>query len=278
VRDTKATIFRQRTIRAGQFYGMALQETRPGQEDEPMIHFVFKGLAVLAFAACVAPAVNAQYCDPNCAVPPVCSPTCAVPSGCSSCGSTGNECNSCYQPQAMNCEPRQGGMFRCRPLFNWTHIKVESREKCCKGQSDPGTQTAATQSVPMMSFQPVQLQMTAYQPMMVQQMVAAPQFVQAAPQFVQSAPQFVQAAPQMVQQVAFRPQAAATQSSDDCNLANVCDKLAALTDRMKALEERVATSSSSGNSSDIEKRMTDAEKAIKLQTEILGEIRDKLMQ
>lgn len=232
-----------------------------------MVRVSLVAMATLLCSLLAIPAAVAQYgpsCavpqQPSCAVPPEpCYPTCAVPSGCSSCGS---DRQSCFQPQQTCCEPRHHGLFsgKMRPFFNWTKIEVNNRERCCSSQSD-----ASAQSVPMMTYQPVQLQMTAYQPMM-----AAPQFI-AAPQFVQAAPQMI-SVPQ-VQQVMFRPQAAvaaAPTSSDDCSLNNVCDKLEALKRRVDELADKVA---SQKDSSELERRVTQLEESGKLQTEILLEMK-----
>lgn len=269
-----------------------------------MIRISMRNLAVLIITASVAPLASAQQCtscQPTCAVPqgpmcalPPCDPTCAVPSECST---GGNGCNTCYQPQQVTCEPQHHGLFRNRPMFNWTKIHIENREQCCQPQAQC-CQTAqpTTMAMPMMTMQPVQLQMTAYQPMMAApqfvqaapQIMAAPQFVQAAPQFVQAAPQFVQAAPQYVQaapqflqaapqsvqQVVFRPaadtQSTAQTASDDCNLNNVCSKL---NDLRKRVDELSAKVSGQKDNSELERRVTQLEESGKLQTEILQEMK-----
>ena len=129
-------------------------------------------------------------------------------------------------------------------------------------------------AMPMMTMQPVQLQMTAYQPVMMAapqfvqaapQMMAAPQFVQAAPQMV-AAPQFVQAAPQMVQ-VAPRPQAVLqTALDDDCT--DLCGKLKQLKKDVEELKARVDAQK------DVESRVATLEEHSKLHTEILKEVKD----
>lgn len=267
-----------------------------------MIRVSFKAVAALALAAALAPSAYAQSCSPTCAapqgpiypVPPVpgCEPTCAAPSECST---GGNNCNTCYQPQQINAAPQHRGLFGCRPLFNWTKIEVESREKCCQPQAQCCQTTAQpTMAMPMMTMQPVQLQMTAYQPVMMAapqyvqaapqmmaapQMVAAPQFVQAAPQMV-AAPQFVQAAPQMVAapQMAYaRPQVAEPQGSDDCRtVEDACRKIRELKDRVDELAKKME----SGSNPDLAQKIAQHEEAIKrletasnLQTEILQDMK-----
>lgn len=255
-----------------------------------MIRVLFRGLAVLAFAASVAPTASAQHFQPTCAapqgpmcaVPPVpCDPTCAVPSGCST---DGNNCNSCYQPQQLNCQP-QRGFFGGRPLFNWTHIQVDNREKCCQPQAQCCQPAQQTMAMPMMTMQPVQLQMTAYQPVMAApQYVAAPQFVQAAPQMM-AAPQFVQAAPQMIAapqfvaspQFAVRPQVAEPQGTDDCRtVEDACRKIRELKERVDELAKKME----SGNNPELEQKIGQHDEAIKrletasnLQTEILQDMK-----
>lgn len=229
--------------------------------------------------------------DPSCAVPPaVCDPNCAAPSGCSQCNqSTG----SCYQPQTVNCTPQHRGLFGCglRPLFSWTKIEVESKEKCCKSQDQ-----CCQPQVAALTYQPVQLQMTAYQPMIAttqfvaaQPMVAAPQFVAAAPQFVSAQPMLT-AAPQMIaaQQFVAAPQVAAVQqaqptvlrvqsapqaaaqSTDECDLQVLCEKLKTLESRVNELQNKVGSQS---DTSDLERRVQQLEESEKLQTDILKEMK-----
>ncbi len=267
-----------------------------------MIRVSFKAFAALAFATALAPSAYAQNYGPTCAapqgpmcaVPPVpgCDPTCAAPSGCST---GGNNCNTCYQPQQVHAQPQQRGLFGCRPLFNWTKIEIENREKCCQPQAQCCQTAQQTMAMPMMTMQPVQLQMTAYQPVMMAapqfvqaapQMVAAPQFVQAAPQMV-AAPQFVQAAPQMVaapqfvqaapQMVAARPQVAEPQASDDCRtVEDACRKIRELKDRVDELAKKM----DSGSNPELSQKIAQHEEAIKrletasnLQTEILQDMK-----
>ena len=298
---TLRTISLRRMFRADHIRSRALLEVCFRQEDNVMIRISMRSLAVLIITASVSPLASAQHgngCQPTCAVPegPMCAlppsePTCSVPSGCSTGG-------SCYQPQQINYEPQRHGLFRSRPMFNWTKIHIDNREKCCQPQWGQPAQ-AMTMAAPMMTMQPVQLQMTAYQPMMAapQFVQAAPQFVQAAPQFVQAAPQFVQQAPQFVQQapqfvqqapqfvqvapqvqqVTFRPQVAAAPqaATDECNINNVCEKLALLRQKVDDLESRIGSSNTTGISA-LEKRIDENEKAIRLQTEILDDIRNHL--
>lgn len=263
-----------------------------------MIRFSIKA-AVLTFLAAFPTLLPAQHANPSCAVP--CEPTCAVPPACCdpSCAAPGN-CSSCYQPQAMNCQPKQG-LFcgRLRPLFSWTHIEIESNErnKCCPQQAcSQGTTQGTVQGLPVTMYQPVQIQMTAYQPVAVQQFVQpVQQFVtpvqqvvaQPVQQFVTQPVQQVVAQPvqqlvaqpvqqvvaQQVQSVQLRPATAATQGSGD---PNCCEEL-----RKKITEIEIqiaAVKSGLTEQSDLERRISQTEELLREHQAILKEIRDHLVK
>jgi hypothetical protein len=158
-------------------------------------------------------------------------------------------------------------------LFNWTKIEVEGcddckrdrrRRQCCEPHCQPACQ--AVQAAPM-AFQPVQVQFTAYQPMMMApQFIAAPQVMAAPMMAPMAAPvSYAPAAP-----MSFRPAAAPHAAADDCNLSNVCDRLKALQDRVDALTQRMDAQK---DTSELERRVTQLEESSKLQTEILQEMR-----
>ncbi len=275
-----------------------------------MVFHSIRIASAILFASATGASAMAQFhspscavpSEPTCAVPPVpCDATCAAPAGCSSCD---HQSGTCYQSQHVNCAPQSRGLFGCglRPLFNWTKIEVENKERCCKTQSQCCQPQMAT--VPTMAYQPVQLQMTAYQPVMMQAMAPAAVFQPAAvpatfvPQAIQpmtmmAAPQqFVQpvsmvSAPQQyVQTVAVAPQQLAAvrpASTPACNLEQVCKDLDDLKARVSELSRKIETSSGSSVSVAVDERLSKTEQAIEklneasnLQTEVLKEMKKQL--
>jgi len=214
--------------------------------------------------------------------------------------------DACPQPQACAPAPVCVQKERRRPLFNLQKININTHERCSSGKCQPACQPVcqpAPVAMPTMALRPVQVQMTAFQPMAmqqvavqqvpvqqmavqqvpVQQVAVRPQMVQ---QFVQPqvqqvavqqqpvVQQFVQ--PQQVQQVRLvstAPQAA-PQSAGQCDIRSVqdiCDRLQDIRDRVEKLEDKV---NSNSDVADLEKRIDENAEAIKMQTEILQEMKD----
>lgn len=232
----------------------------------------------------------------------VCPSDCAAP-----CLSTA-PCASYEAPACHGCAPTPTCETRTvsRPFFSWQKIQINTLDRAkdkCSSCPCPQTycQPQAVMAVPQMTFQPVQVQMTAFQPVMTQAVQSIPvQAVQSIPvqqfqavqqvpvQAVQSIPvqqfqavqqipvQAVQSMPvqqvQMVQQVPTQAlQSTATQSQCDCN--TILNNIKDLKEQVEELKKKV---NGDGTVADLERRVKQREEEDKIQSETLAEIRDYL--
>lgn len=129
-----------------------------------------------------------------------------------------------------------------------------------------------------MSFQPVQMQMMAYQPVL-QSVQPVVQQVQPVLQSVQ--PVVQQLVQRPVQQVAvqqFAQPQAAPQSANTCNLPQVCQDLKTLKERVEKLAQQIEDNDLAARIAKNEEAVQKLEEASNLQTEILKDMKTFLEQ